>query len=96
VRGTLVPPGPDHGLYDVGRPPITTYTTQSGLQVHVPVQGNRCWDAPLPCTPHPAPNLRLRSTDLGDGFAVDGDWQALRFPSPESGFLGWWRAQVRR
>jgi hypothetical protein len=34
--------------------------TVSGLGVYVPVQGNLCWDAPLPCTPYFDETLRLR------------------------------------
>jgi len=49
-------------------------TTRSGLQVHVPVEGDRCWDAPLPCTPYFKTNLRLRvEGDMAKGFVVDAD-----------------------
>ncbi len=39
-----------------------------GLPVHMPVEGERCWDAPLPCTPALDPALRARGTTLGAGF----------------------------
>jgi hypothetical protein len=37
--------------------------TTSGLAVNVPVEGNQCWDAPLPCTPYFDETLRLRKGD---------------------------------
>jgi hypothetical protein len=47
--------------------------TRSGLEVRVPVKGNQCWDAPLPCTPYFNDELELRKQgDLQSGFrAVD-------------------------
>lgn len=63
---------------------LRTYTTQSGLVVNVPCgEYGRSWDAPVPCTPNPAPNLRLRVPDRIDrGFVVDGAWQMLDWPEP--------------
>ncbi len=37
--------------------------TRNGLELNVPVKGDRCWEAPLPCTPYPAPRLGLRDPD---------------------------------
>jgi hypothetical protein len=67
---------------DVPPPTITQFTTWSGLVLNVPVgRYARCWDAPLPCTLTPAPNLRLRDpARLDGGFAVDGDWQMVGWP----------------
>lgn len=71
---------------------LTTYVTDSGLELQVPRNDNRCWRAPIPCTPHPSPNLRLRRPgDLGSGFVVDGAWAPRRWPNPESNFLEEWR-----
>ncbi len=43
--------------------------TFSGLRVYVPSSGDRCWDAPLPCTPYFQPQLKLLSPeDGGCGF----------------------------
>lgn len=58
-------------------PPNATFS------VFASVQGTGCgtnrakrWDAPIPTTPNPVPNLRLREPGrLDGGFAVDGDWQ---------------------
>lgn len=48
---------------------INRYQTLSGLQLYVPVEGEQCWDAPLPCTPYPKPELRLRERQsIGSGF----------------------------
>ena len=64
-------------------PPIETFTTTSGLQLYVPQHDNRCFDTPMPCTPHPSPNLQLRRIgDLATGFATDGSWRPLRWPNP--------------
>lgn len=79
---------------------VRTFTTDSGLELTVPVRDtarlgapNACWDAPLPCTPNPAPNLRLRVPgDLSAGFRVDGDWQMQDWPYYwHSYFLPEWR-----
>ncbi|MCI0432023.1 MAG: hypothetical protein L0271_00035 [Gemmatimonadetes bacterium] len=71
--------------------PAREYITDSGLELLVPA-GHRCGRAPLPCTSHPAPNLRLRRPDdLRSGFVVDGEWRAERFPSPFTNFLEVWR-----
>ncbi len=47
--------------------------TRWGLAVNVPVEGELCWDAPLPCASPPIlVGLRLRREgDLGSGFRVD-------------------------
>ncbi|TME43852.1 MAG: hypothetical protein E6I75_00930 [Chloroflexi bacterium] len=58
-------------LPDTPREPLTTFTTASGIQVYVPVEGDQIWDAPLPATPYPNPALRLCCPDsLECGFAV--------------------------
>jgi hypothetical protein len=83
LRHNLRRPGTDTWLQPLGGTArLRTFTTASGLTVNVPVRnGGRCWDAPLPCTPNPAPNLRLRHSEtLAAGFAVDGGWQMLDWP----------------
>jgi hypothetical protein len=42
--GWIAPPAPTV-------PPVETRRTRSGLEIQVPLNGDRCWDAPLPCTP---------------------------------------------
>ncbi|HTZ73025.1 MAG TPA: hypothetical protein VMB47_03825 [Candidatus Aquilonibacter sp.] len=52
-------------------PSITygTYRTRSGLLVQVPLHGDQCWDAPLPCTPYFNDKLELRDPpSLRSGF----------------------------
>ena len=75
-----------------GRPELTTYLTASGLAINVPK--HRCWDGPLPCSPNPAPNLRLRVPgNLGKGFVVDGEWQMINWPQKwKAKFLPAWQA----
>jgi hypothetical protein len=73
---------------------LARYATRSGLALWVPVKGNSCWRGPLPCTPHPAPNLRLRRKgDLKSGFVVDGAWQPSRWPNPWTSYLTLFRCQ---
>jgi len=56
-------PGPAHVAEVVAR------TTDSGLTVWVPKEGDQCWDSPLPSTPYFSPILELRDpTDMGKGF----------------------------
>lgn len=75
------------------RPDLQVYETASHLRLFVPRLSDNCWDSPLPCTPHPAPNLRLREpVSLEGGFRVDGRWQPEHWPNRRSHFLEMWRA----
>ena len=52
-------------------PEVERVVTDAGLTVYVPVEGDLCWDAPLPCAPRAPRALRLRSPgDLGSGFIL--------------------------
>src|SRR6266403_2585269 len=52
---------------------LTVRQTGSGLKVYLPMQGNQCWDAPLPCTPYPDDTLRLRDREnMRWGFTSEG------------------------
>ena len=78
---------------------LATFTTATGIPLNVPVRnGGRCMDAPLPCTPNPSPNLRLRWDGHTDrGFAVDGTWQMQDWPYDYvPHFLPAWRALQSR
>lgn len=83
VEANLKLPDPGH-WFQVGEPApeLSVYTTRTGLVLNVPLgYYARCWDAPLPCTPNPAPNLRQRVPGhIEKGFAVDGDWQMVNWP----------------
>jgi hypothetical protein len=60
------------GFEPVSRPRVAPRELASGLTVQVPLAGDLCSDAPLPCTPEPHPALRLRRPgDLGAGFTID-------------------------
>lgn len=60
-----------YGFHPTQSTPLTEMELSSGLKIFVPQSGNQCWDAPLPCTPYPNNDLRLRkSGDLSSGFAV--------------------------
>jgi hypothetical protein len=89
-------PGPDWGLHTNGATVATSnYTTRSGLTLHVPEF--MCSNAPLPCTPNPAPNLVLRRPEsLDHGFRVNGGWQMLHWPQTwRTGYLSEWRAKQK-
>ncbi|MFW6154414.1 MAG: LIC_10190 family membrane protein [Planctomycetota bacterium] len=59
------------GWHEVPTASLKTATTASGLRVHVPVEGQMSWEAPLPCALRLHPNLRLRTPgDLSSGFTV--------------------------
>ena len=85
LAGRLVStPGPDHGLHPYPKPDLYQFTTDSGLALSVPVRDNRCFDAALQCTPHPAPNLVLTSAmDGRPKFVTNGSWQQLNWPNAD-------------
>ena len=52
---------------------LTVRQTSSGLKVYLPLRGNQCWEAPLPCTPYPDETLRFRDKeDMRWGFTSEG------------------------
>jgi hypothetical protein len=92
LRNSLNHPGTDLWFQPIPvKPSVKPYRTRSGLQLNA--VENLCWDAPLPCTPNPAPNLRLRDpANLARGFVVDGPWQMENWPTArQSDFLAAWR-----
>jgi hypothetical protein len=100
ARLVIVPPGSDRWLQPPpgrtetrGQRELVVYQTASGLRLLTPAESNRCWFAEPLCTPHPAPNLRLRkANDIQSGFITEGSWQPVRWPNPQTGFLESWRA----
>lgn len=66
----LVRAGPNRGFYPVSSVELETYETNSGLTLYRPATGDRCFDAPRPCTPYPKPTLRLRGDSIRSGFEV--------------------------
>jgi hypothetical protein len=77
-------PQPGSWFHSNTPPQVAVYTTNTGVVLNVPIgPGGRCWDAPLPCTPNPAPNLRLRVPgSIEKGFTVDDLWQMRDWPEP--------------
>jgi hypothetical protein len=87
-------PIPGAWLQPMPRPDLVRFVTSSGLELHVPAKDNSCWNGPLLCTPHPAPNVAFRhGTDPASGFVTHGPWAATRFPNPWTPFLVLWRCQ---
>lgn len=80
------------GWYQRPPPPkLEPFRTASGLVVGVP--SDRCWNAPVPCTPNPAATLELRDpTNLRSGFRVRGAWTMQDWPfKSRPNFLRAWR-----
>ena len=68
----FVSPGSERGFHPVPRVEMNRYTTIHGLDTLVPVAGDQCWDAPLPCTPYPNAGLRLRfEGGPSSGFLIE-------------------------
>lgn len=66
VLSWTAPPAPPEPRVETLR-----VTLPSGLVVHVPAEGERCGEAPIPCTATPDARLRLRRPgDLGSGFSL--------------------------
>jgi hypothetical protein len=82
----FVGPGPEHGFHPMPRSEVVTFVTDSGLELYVPKERGRCWDAPLPCTPYPKPDLRLRREgDLRSGFVKSASSTTRSADRPASG-----------
>jgi hypothetical protein len=104
VQHNFVGPGTGQPLPPLGgHVSVTVFTTSSGLELNTPTRTdargglpNGCWNAPVPCTPNPAPNLQLRVPGrLQQGFRVDGDWAMLDWPYYwQSYFLPEWRLRT--
>lgn len=59
---------------------LTPHQTTSGLTVHVPVETNQCWDAPLPCSPYFNETLHLRQPGkLERGFVSEESGAAVKW-----------------
>jgi hypothetical protein len=91
-RTLSIAPGTSVWLPPVQAESLGTRTTATGLTLYYPLRTNKCWDAPLPCTPYPSTNLRLRGDGLSSGFVTDGDWSQENWPIRGSRFLEQWRA----
>jgi hypothetical protein len=91
IHSAVVIPGGQGWLYPIPTAELHEFTTDSGLKLSVPVNDNRCWDAPIPCTPHPAPNLVLKTRFGRPEFLTKGSWEQLNWPNPQSDFLQWFR-----
>jgi hypothetical protein len=57
------------GLAPIPKAELRVVRTPFGLDLNVPTDSDRGWDAPLPSTPYPKPQLKPRSpNDLSAGF----------------------------
>ncbi|GEM_PF-3229858 len=60
-------PGTDAGLHPLRTVETKIFTTDSMLQLHVPVKGIQSWDSALPATPEPDKRLKLLKPDEPTG-----------------------------
>jgi hypothetical protein len=58
------------GFAEMPSAEISTHILPTGLRLNVPVDDDRCWNAPLPCAPYVILELQLRGSDLQQGFAI--------------------------
>lgn len=45
-----------------------TRLTDSAMRVHVPIKGDQCWNAPLPCTPYFNPRVTAETSQDGEAL----------------------------
>lgn len=71
------------GWYPLPSATLIAKQTASGLTVYVPVKGDQCWDAPLPCTQYFSSDIRLRVPGkLESGFAPRKHMESYFTPEP--------------
>lgn len=51
-------------------PQLVSQRVQRRLSIWMPVDGDLCWDAQLPCSPYVNPQLRRRGADIQHGFRI--------------------------
>jgi len=56
--------------YDLEQGQMKVNPYEGHFIYYVPASGDRCFNAPLPCTPYPKENLVLRGEDLQSGFIL--------------------------
>jgi hypothetical protein len=61
VKSTDIKTLPLIGWHPAPQIEVRNQVTKSGLVMLVPIQGDQCWDSPLPCTPYFNEALHLRS-----------------------------------
>ncbi len=77
---------------------LSQYLTNYGLTLNIPLRDTRCFWATLPCTPYPAPNLRLiEPGHMESGFMTVGAWKQQYWPRRQSDFVDrWYRLEQRQ
>lgn len=71
MGGLRALPAAQSGLLPIPATETREFVTTSGLRLNVPLDEDRCWVAPLPCTPYPDPRLELRVPgEMGSGFLI--------------------------
>lgn len=62
------------GWHPVKQVALNVKVTRSGLRVYTPVQGDQCWDSPIPSTPYFKESLKLRDPAvIASGFTVSSN-----------------------
>jgi len=68
----IVAPGADAGFHALPNTPYQSLVTNGGFVVYMPQEGDRCGNAPLPCTPYYRANLQsVVAGGIRYGFMLD-------------------------
>ena len=71
-RPLLILPNQEDGpFYHSPAPEYFTVSINNLDRLNLPKKNDQCWDIPIPCTPYPRSNLRLRGKSLDSGFMLD-------------------------
>jgi hypothetical protein len=70
-KGAIIKPYNDQVFYPIPEVKTEMFRTNSGLVLSEPIDEDKCWDAPLPCTPYPDENLALiEAGNFEGGFMI--------------------------
>jgi hypothetical protein len=58
------------GIEPIPTAELKQLETKSGIKVWLPVEGDQCWNSPLPATPYYKHNLDLRGDSIQEGFVI--------------------------
>jgi len=58
------------GIEQIPTAELELKVTKSGVEVWMPVEGDQCWDSPLPSSPYFNENLKYRKDTIQSGFII--------------------------
>lgn len=59
-------------LFPTALSTVTTKSIMTDFTYYKPINGDRCFNTPIPCTPYPNKKLVLRGEDINEGFKING------------------------